>query len=66
MEQTVGPGADRLNTEPILVVVDTTEPPVLREAAAVVLLGILLRAAERPGMTDASCSGNRPVRSQGS
>ena len=66
MQQPAGSGADRLESEPILVVVDTTEPPVLSEAAAVVLLRILLRAAERSGMTDAACSGDRPVRSQGS
>lgn len=66
MQQPARPGADRLNSEPIRVVVDTTEPPVLNQAAAVVLLRILLRAAERPGMTDAACSGDRPVRSQGS
>ena len=60
MQQPARP-ADRLNSEPIRVVVDTTGPPVLNEAAAVVLLRILLRAVERPGMTDAQYSATRPV-----
>jgi len=61
MQQPARPGADRLNSEPILVVVDTTGPPVLNEAAALVLLRILLRAGERPGMTDAPYPATPPV-----
>jgi hypothetical protein len=61
MQQPAEPDADRLESEPILVVVDTTEPPVLNQAAAAVLLRILLRAGERHGMTNAAYSGDRPV-----
>lgn len=65
MQQPARPDCDRLESEPILVVVDTTELPVLNQAAAEVLLRILLRAGERHGMTNAAGSGDRPVRSQG-
>lgn len=61
MQQPAGPGADRLKSEPILVVVDMTEPPVLNEAAAVVLLRILLRSGERHGMTNAAYPATLPV-----
>ncbi|HUP16050.1 MAG TPA: hypothetical protein VM848_08390 [Acidimicrobiia bacterium] len=49
MQQPVRPGADRLKSEPIRVVADTTEPPVLNEPAAAALRRILLRAAGPPG-----------------
>jgi hypothetical protein len=60
MQQPARP-ADRLNSEPIRVVVDTTGPLVLNEAAALVLLRILLRAAERPRMSDAQYSATLQV-----
>lgn len=63
MQQPAGSGADRLESEPIRVVVDTTEPPVLNQAAAAVLLRILLRAGERHGIANAAQSGDRPVSS---
>lgn len=61
MQQPARPGADRLNSGPITVIVDATGPPVLNEAAAAVLLRILLRAAERSGMIDAPYPAALPV-----
>jgi len=61
MQQPARPGADRPNSEPIRVVVDTTGPPVLNEAAAASLLRILLRAAERSGMIDAPYPATLPL-----
>ena len=63
MEQSAGPGADRLKSAPARVVIDATGPPVLNEAAAEVLLRILLRAAKRHGLTNATHPSDRPVRS---
>ncbi len=63
MEQRPGSGADRLRKEPARVVLDPTGPPVLNQAAAEVLLRILLRAAERHVMTIATHRSGRPVRS---
>jgi len=61
MEQSAGPGADRLKSEPARIVIDTTGPPVLNPAAAGVLLRILLRAAERHGLTNATHPDDSPV-----
>lgn len=61
MPQPARPGADRPNSEPIRVVVDTTGPPVLNEAAAAALLRILVRAAERLGTLDVPYPAARPV-----
>lgn len=61
MQQPARADADRPNNEPIRVVVDTTEPPVLNQAAAAALLRILLRAVEGPGMPDAPYPATRPV-----
>jgi hypothetical protein len=63
MEQPVGPRADRPKTAPARVVIDATGPPVLNEAAAEVLLRILLRAAGRHGLTNVTHPDDRPVRS---
>jgi hypothetical protein len=63
MEQCAGPGADRPKSEPARILIDATGPPVLNPAAAGVLLRILLRAAERDGMTNDTHSSNLPVRS---
>jgi hypothetical protein len=63
MDKRAGPGADRLKSEPALVVIDATGPPVLNQPAAEVLLRILLRAAERYGMTNATRPSHRRVRS---
>jgi len=61
MEQSAGPGADRLKSEPATIVIDTTGPPVLNPAAAGVLLRVLLRAAERHGLTNATHPDDSPV-----
>jgi hypothetical protein len=61
MEQSAGPGADRSKSEPVRILIDATGPPVLNPAAAGVLLRILLRAAERDGMTNVTRAGNCPV-----
>jgi hypothetical protein len=46
-----------------MVGIDATGPPVLNPAAAGVLLRILLQAAERDGMTNATHPDARRVRS---
>lgn len=61
MEQSAGPGADRLNSVPVKILINTTGPPVLNPAAAEVLLRILLQAGERNGMTNDTRSSNLPV-----
>ena len=63
MEQSAEPEADRLKSQPARVVIETTGPPVLNPAAAGVLLRILLRAAERHGITNATHPIDLPVRS---
>ena len=63
MEQSGGPAADRPKSEPAKILIDATGPPVLNSAAAGVLLRILLRAAERDGMTNATHPSDCPVRS---
>ena len=62
MEQAAGQN-DWSKSESAKVAIDATGPPVLNEAAAVVLLRILLRAAGRNGMTNATHPGARRVRS---
>lgn len=61
MEQAAGPSADRLTSKLARVVTETTGPPVLNQAAAEVLLRILLRAAGRHGMTNATHPTDLPV-----
>jgi hypothetical protein len=61
MEQCASPGADRLKSNPAKIVIDSTGPPVLNPAAAGVLLRILLRAAERDGITNATHVSDLPV-----
>jgi hypothetical protein len=61
MEWSAGPAADRSKSAPARLAIDATGPPVLNPAAAGVLLRILLRAAERDGMTNATRAGNCPV-----
>jgi hypothetical protein len=63
MEQSAAPGVVRQYSEPAGIVVDATGPPVLNQAAAGVLLRILLRAAERQGIANATHPGDRRVRS---
>ena len=63
MEQPVAPGTDLLNSEPGRVVFETAGPPVLNQAAAEVLLRILLRAKERCEMTDTAPPSDGPLRS---
>ncbi|MDF1598035.1 MAG: hypothetical protein P1T08_18340 [Acidimicrobiia bacterium] len=63
MEQSAAPGVDRQYSEPAGIVMDATGPPVLNEAAAGVLLRILLRAAERHGMANVTHLGALRVRS---
>ena len=57
-------GVHRLTSEPARILIDATEPPVLNEAAAEVLLRILLRAADRRSMTNTTHPNDRPVLSE--
>ena len=61
MDQRAGPGTDGRKDDPTGVFIDTTGPPVLNPAAAGVLLRILLRAAERHGLTNATHPDDSPV-----
>ena len=63
MEATGETGIRPLSRTPVGVALETTGPPVLNPAAAGILLRILLRAAERNDMTNATHPGDRPVRS---
>jgi hypothetical protein len=63
MEATGETGIHRLSRTPVGVALETTGPPVLNPAAAGVLLRILLRAAERNDITNATPADARPVRS---
>ena len=63
MEQPAGPSGDLIDSEPGRVVIETAGPPVLNQAAAEVLLRILLRAKERFGMTDTAPRSDGPLRS---
>ena len=61
MEQPAGPRADLLKSDPTRAAIETAGPPVLKPAAAGVLLRILLRAAERHNMTNATRASDLPV-----
>ena len=63
MEATPETGIGRLARTPTRVVIDAAGPPILNEAAAGVLLRILLRAADRDGMTNVAHSAASAVRS---
>ncbi|HDH25246.1 MAG TPA: hypothetical protein ENH00_03500 [Actinobacteria bacterium] len=63
MEQCADLDADRLARAPVRVVIDAAGPPVLNEAAAGVLLRILLRAADRNHVTIAAGTVASAVRS---
>jgi len=63
MNQPAGPGTDLLNRDTGRVVIETTGPPILSQAAAVVLLRIVLRAHERHAMTDTAPRSDGPLRS---
>ena len=63
MEATGETDIHRLSRTPVGVTFDATGPPVLNPAAAGVLLKILLRAAERNGITNATPADARRVRS---
>ncbi len=63
MEQPAGPSADLTDNDTSRVVIETTGPPVLSEAAAVVLLRILLGAGERDDAGNIKRPSDPPLRS---